>query len=224
MMSDHSYQMYLDDLKAIRACGDAEIEKLLKLIAQGPAEQPEVQAAKVRLIEGLQHFIVELAGKQKDQGVAVSDLIQESNVALLMAIAEYETGAAVVAELEAEASLTVAAACKKRVEELAEAQMKELIEEQKHENTAHEELIARINVLQKVSQMLSEELKREPTVAELAAKMKMTEDEIQDIMKETLAAMSVSPDAEAAEESENMDDLEDFASMINSNSDSKYES
>jgi RNA polymerase primary sigma factor len=102
--------------------------------------------------------------------------------------------------------------------------MKELIEEQKHENTAHEELIARINVLQKVSQVLSEELKREPTVTELAAKMKMTEDEIQDIMKETLAAMSVSPDAEAAEEGENMDDLEDFASVINSNTDSKYES
>ena len=37
---------------------------------------------------------------------------------------------------------------------------------------------------------------REATVEELAAKMKMTEDEIKDIMKLTLDAMSVSPDAE----------------------------
>ena len=39
---------------------------------------------------------------------------------------------------------------------------------------------------------LAEELGREATVEELAAKMKMTEEEIKDIMKLTLDALSVS--------------------------------
>ena len=43
--------------------------------------------------------------------------------------------------------------------------------------------------------MMAEELGREATVEELAEKMKMTAEEIKDIMKVTLDAMSVSPDA-----------------------------
>ena len=53
-----------------------------------------------------------------------------------------------------------------------------------------------MNVLKDISQQMAEELGREATVEELARKMKMTEDEIKDIMKLTLDAMSVSPDAE----------------------------
>ena len=64
------------------------------------------------------------------------------------------------------------------------------------ETKVEEEMLARVNVLKEVSKRMAEELGREATVAELAEKMKMTEDEIRDIMKLTLDAMSVSPDAE----------------------------
>ena len=57
-------------------------------------------------------------------------------------------------------------------------------------------MLARVNVLQTVSQRMAEELGREATVEELAEKMKMTVEEIKAIMKLTLDAMSVSPDAE----------------------------
>lgn len=54
-----------------------------------------------------------------------------------------------------------------------------------------ENVAARVNVLQEVSRVMAKELGREATVEELAAKMKMTEDEIRDIMKVTLDAVNV---------------------------------
>lgn len=66
------------------------------------------------------------------------------------------------------------------------------LKEQKMEQNIEEEITARVNVLQQVSSVLAKELGREATVKELAEKMKMTEDEIKDIMKITLDAVNVS--------------------------------
>ena len=74
--------------------------------------------------------------------------------------------------------------------------IKAALEEQGLETKVEEEMLARVNVLKEVSKRMAEELGREASVTELAEKMKMTEDEIKAIMKLTLDAMSVSPDAE----------------------------
>ena len=65
------------------------------------------------------------------------------------------------------------------------------LEEQKTEAEIEENMAARVNVLQTVSQVMAKELGREATVAELAEKMKMTEDEVKDSMKLALDAMTV---------------------------------
>ena len=83
-----------------------------------------------------------------------------------------------------------------KVKALADEMIRAALEEQGLETKVEEEMLARVNVLKEVSKRMAEELGREATVAELAEKMKMTEDEIRDIMKLTLDAMSVSPDAE----------------------------
>ena len=49
-----------------------------------------------------------------------------------------------------------------------------------------------VNVLKDISAAMAQELGREATAAELAERMRMTEEEIRDIMKLTLDAMSVS--------------------------------
>ena len=78
------------------------------------------------------------------------------------------------------------------------------VEEQQSAKQTGEELAARVNVLQTVSQMLAKELGREATVEELADKMKMTAGEVKDIMKMAMDAMSMN--AENA-------DLEDLAEV-----------
>lgn len=172
-MHDDSYQVYLDEISRMHACTEAEAQKLLAAVRLKEA------GAREQLLEGMLRYVVELAGEYKNQGMLMADLVQEANLALLMAVDEYETGS--FHEL---------------VRQRAAALMEAALGEQKQQKEVQEELLARINVLQKVSKVLAEELDREPTVGELAEKMKMTEDEIRMIMKETLNAMSVSPDAE----------------------------
>lgn len=172
-MHDDSYQMYLNEISLTHACTEEDAQKLLTRIRTGEA------GAREQLLEGMLRYVVELAGEYKNRGVHMADLVQEANLALLMAVNEYETGN-----------------FHDLVRTRAVLLMEAALEDQKQQKEVQEELLARINVLQKVSQVLAEELDREPTVAELAEKMKMTEEEIRIIMKETLNAMSVSPDAE----------------------------
>ena len=100
-------------------------------------------------------------------------------MALIMAVDQYQDGD-----------------FRSQVQALAEEMIKAALEEQGLETKVEEEMLARVNVLKEVSKRMAEELGREASVTELAEKMKMTEDEIKDIMKLTLDAMSVSPDAE----------------------------
>lgn len=172
-MHDDIYQMYLEEVAAIRPCTPEEDRELLPKAKQGD------EAARNRLVEGHLGTVIELVKPYADQGLPMGDLIQEANMALFMAISQYEDG-----DFEA------------YFKEQAEAGIKAALEEQKSELQVEEEMLARVNVLQKVSQRMAEELGREATVEELAEKMKMTADEIKDIMKLTLDAMSVSPDAE----------------------------
>lgn len=172
-MHDDVYQMYLDEMKGIAACSAEEELRLLEALRQGSRE------AKNRLLEGTLGYVMELAGAYRDRGLSSGDLVQEANLALVMAVEQYEDGD-----------------FREHVKQQVTQALETALELQKHEETAQEELLARINVLQLVSKKLAEELGREASVAELAEKMKMTEDEIQDLLKETLNAMSVSPDAE----------------------------
>ena len=167
-------------------------------------------------MEGTLGFITELARGYQDRGLPLLDLVQEANLALMMAVneaaagMELEAGGGAAAGMMPEGTDGAAAGMAPDPAEGAQAltpfralvkaqviqALEAALEEQKVSEQVGEELLARVNVLQEVSRRMAEELGREATVAELAEKMKMTEDEIKDIMKLTLDAMSVSPDAE----------------------------
>ena len=167
-MNDEIYEMYLEELSRITPCTREEMEELPFLAAKGEA------AARNRLAEGCLHLVLEYAKGFENRGLPMGDLIQEANMALMMAMENYDGG-------EFEGYLEAAV---KQAIELA-------LEEQDTEAKAEEEILARVNVLQEISRMMAEELGREATVEELADRMKMTEEEIREIMKLTLDAMSV---------------------------------
>ena len=172
-MHDDVYQMYLEEIKRIPPCTAKEEEMLLGLVKSGD------KAARERLLEGMLHYVVKLAGGFRNQGLPAGDLVQEANMALLLALDQYENGN-----------------FREQVKDLVEENLNAAIEMQKKEKQTDVEMVARVNVLKYISGMMAEELGREATVEELAEKMKMTVDEIKAIMKLTLDAMSVSPDAE----------------------------
>ena len=167
-MYDDFYQMYLEELEAVAASGPEEELSLLERLAAGDV------SARERLIEGNLKRVLEYAKEYDGRGLPMGDLVQEGNMALTALAMEYESGA--FQEL-----------LRERVRACIEA----ALEEQRMEAEIEENVAARVNVLQEVSRVMAKELGREATVEELAAKMKMTEDEIRDIMKVTLDAVNV---------------------------------
>ena len=167
------YQVYMEELAVIPPCTEEENRELLKRVKAGDRE------AKKRLVEGNLKKALLFIQDYLNRGVPMADLIQEASMELMeLADEGFQEG------------------FEKLLESRIHVRMEEVIREQKAEMDLEEEMLARVNVLQEVSKRMAEELGREATVAELAEKMKMTEDEIRDIMKLTLDAMSVSPDAE----------------------------
>ena len=80
----------------------------------------------------------------------------------------------------------------KLLESRIRVRMEAVISEQPSASNIEEEVLARVNVLQEVSKELAERFGREPKLEELAEYMKMTEDEVREIMKVTMDALSLS--------------------------------
>ena len=85
-MHDDVYQMYLEEVKRIPACSPKEEQELLQRVKAGD------RGARERLLEGTLHFVIELAGRYRNRGLGAGDLVQEANMALLLALDVYEEG------------------------------------------------------------------------------------------------------------------------------------
>lgn len=170
-MHDDFYQMYLEELDMIAPCGETETRELAAELAK-----QNHQAAE-RLIEGKLKFVLALAKEYAEQGVLMSDLVQEANMILTIFTREF-AGAADTYDTE--------------LERAVREQLEAAVTVQHQEKDIEETVTARVNVLQDISQMMAEELGREASVEELAERMKMTVEEIRDIMKLSLDALSVS--------------------------------
>ena len=168
-MEHDFFDMYLEEMRSITPLERDEMVSVLEGTARGDA------AARSRLVEGYLGQVLEIVREYGDSELPISDLVQEANTALMLAAIEYD-GSEPWNELMT-----------RRVKESVEL----ALEEQRTENQIEETMAARVNVLQTVSQVLAKEFGREATLEELSAKMKMTEDEVRDIMKLALDALTV---------------------------------
>lgn len=167
-MEEAYYQTYLDELKEIKPCNDKERSVLVPLAVSGD------KAARDRLIEGHLIFALALAKDYRDKGISMSDLVQEANLALTMAVNAYQEG-----EFLAFIQRNIVKA------------LEQLLEEQKKEEKTGEEILAKVNVLQEISRQMAEELGREATLEELGNRMQLPVDEIREIMKLAVNAVNI---------------------------------
>ena len=163
------YRVYMEEIAAIPPCSEEENEKLLGEIRSGN------KAARERLIEGNLKNALFFVQDYINKGVPMADLIQEASMELMMLADEGFEGS-----------------FEKLLESRIRVRMEEIINDQKKETDIEEEMLARVNVLQEVSKSMAEELGREARLSELAERMKMTEDEVREIMKVTMDALSMS--------------------------------
>ena len=120
------------------------------------------KAARERLIEGNLKNALFFVQDYINKGVPMADLIQEASMELMMLADEGFEGS-----------------FEKLLESRIRVRMEEIITDQKKETDIEEEMLARVNVLQ-------------AKLSELAERMKMTEDEVREIMKVTMDALSMS--------------------------------
>ena len=178
MESNTFYDIYLEELKNLPQGTPEEETALLKKLTEGD------KTAVSRLTELKLTKAVQIAEEYHDRGLPAGDLVQEANMALFLFASEYENG-----DFDAQKEKKVRAA------------IEDALQIQNRETKIEEEVAARVNVLKDISASMARELGREATLAELAERMKMSEDEIRDIMKLTMDAMKVS--GQAAEMAQN---------------------
>lgn len=171
-MHDDFYQLYLEELDGLVPCSEAETKELAAAIQKNKPKAVE------RLIEGKLKQVLEIAKEYADQGVLMSDLVQEANMTLTIFTKGFQG---------------LAEHYDKELAQAVRAQLEQIVGEQRNAEDIEAEILARVNVLQDISRMMADELNREATAEELAARMKMTTAEIKDIMKITLDALTVSP-------------------------------
>ena len=169
LSAEDIYRVYMEEIAAIPPCSEAENAKLLGEIRNGN------KAARERLIEGNLKNALFFVQDYINKGVPMADLIQEASLELMMLADEGFEGS-----------------FEKLLESRISVRMEEIINDQKKEADIEEEMLARVNVLQEVSKSMAEELGREAKLSELAERMKMTEDEVREIMKVTMDALSMS--------------------------------
>ena len=169
LSAEDIYRVYMEEIAAIPPCSEAENEKLLGEIRNGN------KAARERLIEGNLKNALFFVQDYINKGVPMADLIQEASLELMMLADEGFEGS-----------------FEKLLESRIRVRMEEIINDQKKEADIEGEMLARVNVLQEVSKSMAEELGREAKLSELAERMKKTEDEVREIMKVTMDALSMS--------------------------------
>lgn len=165
------YRMYMADLKGLPVFSKAKEDALLKQLLAGDASVSEA------LIEGRLRFAAKTAALYRGQGVLLMDLIQEANMALILAVGKYAGGS---------------------FEELILTEIQEVIEAALEEaGTAADAgsyLASQINSLMIVTARLAEELGREATLTELAEKMHMPEESVKELVKIAMDAMTLQED------------------------------
>lgn len=164
LTEDACMEMYLADLRGIFRVPDAEEEKLFLLAAAGDG------TAKEKLAELYLNMVCEISHTYAYSGLPASDLIQEGNIALLLALGRLE----VMDNLQAYREFLY--------QEVSQA-MEEALAEQQDWKDMDEKIAERVNHLGEAVQNLSRDLGRKVSVEELSAYLEMPMEEIKNILK-----------------------------------------
>lgn len=171
------FKMYLEDLKGVVPCGADEAAMLAERLLTGD------ETALTRLTEGHLHLVLEIARRHSGRGVLMGDLVQEGNMALMLALDEMAAGTSFLA-----------GGIREFLTARVETAMKALVSEQGDHEKAGEKMAREANRLLAATAELEEELSREATLTELSRRVNLPEDKVKELIRISLNAAEFSPD------------------------------
>ena len=167
-MEEQEYlEIYLKEMKDLPELVQEEEERLTEALLKGD------QAARERLTEGHLRTVIEISQGFLGKGVPLADLIQEGNLGLLEGISTYEAGMEF----------------REHIRNAIQNAMEDALAEENGETAAKNRMVSAMNEMDEVTMKLAKELGREATLAEVAEKMGLSEDEVHMLMREALNAI-----------------------------------
>lgn len=135
------------------------------------------EQARNLLIEANLAYAMELAKEYRGQGLLYSDLIQESNIGLMVAVNRYEPS---------EDGDFFA-----YKERMMREHIEEALDEYSHSTRSAQKMASRVNELNDIATAFAKEYEREATLPELSQRMGITEEEVRELMKVSLDAIAI---------------------------------
>lgn len=161
---DRYLSMYLKELEELGSDDEKEVIRLLHgLLENDPM-------AKSKLIELYLPKVVDLAKQYVNKGVALSDLIQEGNIGLMLTLDQMDKDTD-IDTLEAMIRQGI-------IEELEDA-----IEEVSYTKSTSDQIVSKVNFLNEGVRNLEEEMGRTVSIEELAQYLEMSKEEVEDIIR-----------------------------------------
>lgn len=180
---DEKYlKLYLDDLARIQPLSDTSKAFLLMNIV----EDNDKESLAI-LSESYLEKVIEWITPYRNKGVLASDLVQEANLAMMSYIGEkkwlnnYEWKDK-VKEGSTEDLLYVLGEINKAVKSEIEDALDMLLDEEGNANLVTGKILNKVNKVNDFAKGMMEDLGRKPTVKEVAAEMKVSEDEINEVI------------------------------------------
>jgi RNA polymerase primary sigma factor len=174
------YAMYLDEVSQLNT---AETEDSKLLLAKLLLGDSTVSGA---LSEFYLPLVIEIAKSFADYGLSQGDLVSEGNLALCEGILAYPDLA--VPQEDSDAALHTFE--RYLTEQICNA-LRTAINEEISSNRISNHLTEQVNALNDASTALAKELGREPTLDELCRYLSLGEDEVKELMKVSINALSV---------------------------------
>ena len=180
-MTTDAINMYLKEIRQYPLLSAEEEKELLDKIAKGD------MTARDRLVESNLRLVVSIAKKYQNNGLSLLDLIQEANIGLLLAIEKFEPERGY--RFSTYASWWIKQTISRALDNISKTIRLPAY------------VVEGVNKMKGVERALINELGREPTLAEVADKMGITEDKVKkfrDSVREVSSLdVSVGDDEEA---------------------------
>lgn len=171
LVEDAIVSIYMDELKDKKDLSPEQEQFVAKKMLLGD------NRAKTLLIESNLNLAAKIAREYRHKGLPEGDLIQEANIGLLVGVNEYELGRGITFH--------------QYISNAIRSAIEGALTEDRKETMSAKKVASRANELNELATEMAKELEREATPKELAKRMGITEEEVREIMKISLDAISV---------------------------------
>lgn len=163
--------IYIEEIKRASQVSEEQEELLVRKLMNGD------ENAKNLLIEANLNFAATLAEEYKGKGLLHSDLIQECNIGLMMAVNEFEPG--------------FHGSFRQYKEQVIRQYVEDVMAEYNQSTRSAVKMANRVNELNNLATAFAAEYEREAKPSELAERMGISEEEVRELMKVSLDAIAV---------------------------------